>query len=81
MNLVKFYRRLPDGRVDTRLVRVTQRKREIYRIVKQKATLLNPSGLPKRLPPKWPTVRMAERLFLAAGWTREKLWTDMPVLT
>ena len=79
MNLVKYYRRLPDGRVDTKIVRVTQTKKEFIRLIPVKPSVLHPHGGLKRIPPKYPTVAMANRAMVKAGWTRKKLWTHLQV--
>lgn len=78
MNLVKYYRRLPDGRVDTVLIRVTQTKREIYRTVRCQPSIAHPSGI-KDIPPKYPTLRLANQAMYRAGWTRKRLYTTLPV--
>ena len=59
MNRVKFYRRLKDGRVDTKELEVTQLKKELYLALAQRI----------------PTVAQVNRAIVKAGWTRKKLWT------
>jgi len=70
MNIVKYQRRdSKTGFMETKTVRVTQRKREIEREVRCKPSLIHPDGR-KSIPPRFPTVSQANRKMLKLGWSR-----------
>lgn len=75
MNLVKYYRRKRDGRVEVRAVRVTQKVgfKHFYHGAGRKEMRVMPIQQHR------PTVEQADRVWTRAGWTRKRLWTVMPL--